>query len=161
MTSMTNSRNGSIYDFVPLNIRRVSFDMVLFIHKASHRLWQMGVPVLPRVLYVLNRVLFATAIPPSVKIGRDVLLGYSGLGIVIHAQAVIGNNVKISQNVTIGGRAGLLHVPVIEDGAEIGAGACVLGPVRIGAGAVIGANAVVLCDVPSGKVAVGVPARIL
>lgn len=135
--------------------------MVLTIQKVSHWLWRRGVPILPRMLYGINRVLFATAIPPAVKMGTGILLGYSGLGIVIHAKAVIGNNVKIGQNVTIGGRSGFVPVPVIEDGVEIGAGACVLGPIRLGAGAVIGANAVVLCDVPSGKVAVGVPARIL
>lgn len=135
--------------------------MVLLIQKTAHRLWKMGIPVLPRFLYGVNRILFATAIPPSVAIGKNVLLGYSGLGIVIHARAVIGNDVKLGQNVTIGGRSGLFEVPIIEDGAEIWAGACVLGPVRIGSGAVVGANAVVLHDVPSGKVAVGVPARIL
>jgi serine O-acetyltransferase len=135
--------------------------MVLLIQKTAHRLWKMGIPILPRLLYGVNRILFATAIPPSVVIGKNVLLGYSGLGIVIHARAVIGNDVKLGQNVTIGGRSGLFEVPIIEDGAEIWAGACVLGPVRIGSGAVVGANAVVLRDVPSGKTAVGVPARIL
>jgi len=51
-------------------------------------------------------------------------------------------------------------VPVIEDDVEIGAGACVLGPIRIGRGARIGANAVVLSDVPPGAIAVGVPATL-
>ncbi|AZP10944.1 serine O-acetyltransferase [Undibacterium parvum] len=135
--------------------------MVLFIQKISHKLWRLGIPVLPRVLYALNRVLFAAAIPPSVQIGTNVLLGYSGLGIVIHANAVIGNNVKISQNVTIGGRSGFVNVPVLEDGVQIGAGACILGPIRICKNALVGANAVVLCDVPEGKTVVGVPARII
>lgn len=118
-------------------------------------------PLLPRLLYATNRILFATVIPPSVKIGRNVLLGYSGLGIVIHKNAVIGNNVKISQNVTIGGRSGHRMVPIIEDDVEIGAGACVIGPIHVGQGAKIGANAVVLNDVPRKTVAVGIPARIL
>lgn len=80
---------------------------------------------------------------------------------VIHARAVIGSNVKIGQNVTIGGRSGHYDVPRIEDHVEIGVGACILGPIRIGVGAKIGANAVVLTDIPAGKVAVGVPARII
>lgn len=116
--------------------------------------------MLPRLLYILNRVLFSIALPPSVTVGRNVLFGYSGLGIVVHANCVIGNNVKISQNVTIGGRSGHVAVPVIEDDVEIGAGACVLGPIRIGRGARIGANAVVLSDIPPGAVAVGVPAML-
>jgi serine O-acetyltransferase len=121
----------------------------------------MHVPILPRLLYGINRILFATVIPPSTVIGKGVIISYSGLGVVIHARAVIGSNVQISQNVTIGGRSGLLGVPVIEDGVEIGAGACILGPIRVGVGAKIGANAVVLSDVPSGYVAVGVPAQLL
>lgn len=130
------------------------------IFRLSALLHRLGIPVLPRLLYALNRMLFAIALPPSVKVGRDVLFGYSGLGIVVHARAVIGDRVTIGQNVTIGGRSGHHDVPVIEDDAEIGAGACVLGPIRIGKGARIGANAVVLQDVPAGAVAVGVPARV-
>lgn len=135
--------------------------MVLAIHRLSHWFWKIGLPVLPRILYGINRIVFSTAIPPSATLGTNVLLGYSGLGIVIHAHAVIGNNVTIGQNVTIGGRSGLKDVPIIEDNVEIGAGACILGPIRIGAGAKVGANAVVLTDIPAGKVAVGVPAQIL
>ena len=131
------------------------------IYRLAHLLAGLGVPLIPRLLYILNRVVFSIALPPSVSVGRNVLFGYSGLGIVVHARVVIGNNVKISQNVTLGGRSGYLEVPVIEDDVDIGAGACVLGPVRIGRGAKIGANAVVLKDVPAGAIAVGVPARIL
>lgn len=132
---------------------------MLRIFRLSAWLHRHRIPFLPRMLYALNRMLFAVVLPPGVTMGRNVLLAYSGLGIVVHARAVIGDQVKISQNVTIGGRAGLLEVPVIEDGVEIGAGACVLGPITIGRGAKIGANAVVLHDVPAGATAVGIPAH--
>lgn len=131
---------------------------MLKIFRLSNWLYAHHIPLLPRLLYALNRVLFSVALPPSVQVGRGVLFGYSGLGIVVHARCVIGNRVKISQNVTLGGRSGHLAVPVIEDDVEIGAGACVLGPIRVGAGAKIGANAVVLRDVPAGAVMVGIPA---
>jgi serine O-acetyltransferase len=106
-------------------------------------------------------MLFATVIPPSAHIGRDVILGYRGLAIVIHRQAHIGDRVNVGPKVTIGGRAGLTGAPHIEDDALFGSGAQILGPVRIGRGAQIGANAVVLTDVPDGATAVGVPARII
>lgn len=134
---------------------------MISLFRLSHWLLVCRIPVLPRLLYALNRVIFSIALPPSVKVGKDVLFGYSGLGIVIHARTVIGDRVKIGQNVTIGGRSGLYEVPILEDDVEIGAGACVLGPVRIGAGAKVGANAVVLIDVPAGAIAVGVPAKLL
>ncbi len=97
--------------------------------------------------------------PPSVVLGRNVLIGYQGLGTVIHAEAVIGDRVRIGTNVTLGGRSGRRGVPTIEDDVDIGAGARLLGPIRIGVGARIGANAVVPTDVPPRSVFAGVPVR--
>ncbi|MGL4314912.1 MAG: serine O-acetyltransferase, partial [Sphingomonas sp.] len=80
-------------------------------------------------------------------------------GIVIGV-AMIGHDVTILQNVTIGNR-GEAGTPgaVIGDGAYLGAGAAVIGAVTIGARARVGANAVVTRDVPPGATAVGIPAR--
>jgi serine O-acetyltransferase len=134
--------------------------MMIKIFRLAAWLHRHRIPLIPRLLYGLNRILFAVVLPPSVIMGKNVLFAYSGLGTVVHARARIGDNVKISQNVTIGGRSGAHEVPVIEDGAEIGTGACVLGPVVIGRNARIGAGAVVLHDVPSGATAIGVPATV-
>jgi serine O-acetyltransferase len=81
-------------------------------------------------------------------------------GIVILAEAHIGPNCLIFQQVTIGTRSGL-GAPKIGGHVDIGAGAKVLGNVRLGDHACIGANAVVIHDVPAGKTAIGVPAKIL
>ena len=134
---------------------------MIHLFRLAYWLHQMRVPLLPRCLYIFNRLAFSVVLPPSVEVGRNVIFGYSGLAIVVHRRARIGNNVTISPNVTIGGRSGLYPVPVIQDDVVIGAGARILGPVTIGVGAHIGANAVVLCDVPPGATAVGVPARII
>jgi serine O-acetyltransferase len=134
---------------------------MLAIHAVAHWLWKHKIPVIPRVLSLINRLVFATQLPAGTRLGRGVRLNYSGLGTVIHARAVVGNNVEIGPGVVIGGRSKLYEVPVIEDDVQIGVGAKVLGPVRVGRGAVIGANAVVLHDVPAGAVVVGIPARVL
>jgi len=134
--------------------------MILFIHRLAHAMHRGGIPLLPRVLYGVNRILFGLVLPPSVQIGAGTLIGYQGLGVVIHARAVIGRNVSIGPGVTIGGRNDFLDVPRIGDGVQIGTGAKILGPVTIGDYAKIGANAVVLADVPAGATAVGVPARL-
>lgn len=135
--------------------------MLIRLYRLSHWLHTHRVPWVPRLIYVFNRIVFGVVLPPSVRLGRNVILGYQGLGIVIHQRAVVGNNVVIAPGVIIGGRSELPDVPVIEDDVLIGAGACVLGPVRVGRGARIGANAVVLADVPAGALAVGVPARVI
>ncbi|MDO9235912.1 MAG: DapH/DapD/GlmU-related protein, partial [Aquabacterium sp.] len=116
---------------------------------------------LPKLCYVINRIVFSAVVPPEVQLGKGVLLGYKGLGVIIHRRAVIGNNVLVGAHVTIGGRGKYHDVPVIEDNVMIGTGAKILGPVRIGRGARIGANAVVVHDVPAGATAVGIPASIL
>lgn len=91
--------------------------------------------------------------------GVGLKLPHNGLGVVIHQNTIIGNNVKVLQNVTIGGRNGS-GLPIIGDNVVIGAGAVLLGDIKIGNNVRIGANAVVLCDVPEDAIAVGVPAVI-
>ncbi len=134
---------------------------MLKIHALAHWLWKMHIPVLPRVLALFNRIVFAVQLPAETRLGRGVRLNYSGLGTVIHARAVIGDRVEIGPGVVVGGRSEIYEVPVIEDDVKIGVGAKVLGPVRVGRGATIGANAVVVHDVPAGAVVVGIPARVL
>ena len=119
------------------------------------------VPALPRLIDYLNRLVFSCWIPHEARIGRDVVLGDGGLGIVIPQDSGIGGRVHIDQGVTIGGNATEFGVATIGNDVYIGAGAKVLGPISIGADAVIGANAVVLADVPPRCVAAGVPARIV
>ena len=133
---------------------------MLYFYRLSRFFYLLHIPFLPWAIKVLNRILFSVSIPPSVKVGKNVIFGYQGLGIVVHRHAVIGDNVIISPNVVIGGRSGKVGAPFIEANVLIGAGASVLGPIRIGRGAKIGANAVVLADVPADSIAVGVPARI-
>jgi len=97
-------------------------------------------------------------IPLGCRIDGGLLIPHPN-GVVIHADATIGPNCLIFQQVTIG--ASKKGIPTIGGQVDIGAGAKVIGPVKVGDGALIGANAVVVCDVPAGATAVGVPARIV
>jgi serine O-acetyltransferase len=133
----------------------------LRIYRLSHWLHKRRVPLVPWLLKSVNRIVFATVLPPSASIGKGVVLSYEGLGTVIHRRAVIEDGAVIASGVTIGGRSGNEQVPVIGRGALIGTGAKVLGPVRVGAYASVGANAVVLSDIPDYAVAVGAPARVV
>lgn len=114
-----------------------------------------------KLISILVRLVFACQISPGVRIGSNLTLAYGGLGIIIHGDAVIGDNVSIGAHVTIGGNMGKGGVPKVGNRVRIGPGAQILGPVTIGDDVIIGANAVVLVDIPEGTTAVGVPARTL
>lgn len=101
-------------------------------------------------------------VPYQADIGEGTIIGYQGIGVVIHKRCVIGRNCHIAQNVTLGGGGGPEGgLPVLGDNVTVGAGAVVLGNVKIGENAIIGANAVVLNDIPADAVAVGVPAKVV
>ena len=128
---------------------------------ASRWLYLHHVPLLPALIKICIRVFWAAVIPYQADIGKGTILGYQGLGIVIHKRCVIGENCHISQNVTMGGTSDIYEVPVLGDNVSVGAGANIIGPVHVGNNVVIGAGAVVLKDIPDNCVAVGVPARII
>jgi serine acetyltransferase len=140
---------------------------------AVHRFgnWRMGIEpkvlraplsVLYRSLYRGVRNFYGIELPYSAKVGRRVIIEHQH-GIVVHGQAVIGDDCILRQGVTIGNRTmdRPHEAPHLGARVSVGAGAKILGAVSIGDGAQVGANAVVRSDVPVGGVAVGIPARLL
>jgi serine O-acetyltransferase len=131
-------------------------------HRLAHRLYRARLFFLARAVNHLSRFLTAIDIHPGAKIGRNFFIDHGF--VVIGETAEIGDDVTIYQCVTLGGTspdngiAGKRH-PTISDGAIIGSGAQVLGPITVGRRARVGANAVVTRDVPEGAVMVGIPAR--
>lgn len=117
-------------------------------------------PVISHLYYVISRIIFGAELPPSVKIGEGVEFAHGGLGVVVHKDAIIGDNTKIMHSVTIGGKDGA-PPPIIGDDCFIGVGACILGDIRIGNNVKVGANSVVLNDVPDNCTVCGAPARIV
>lgn len=133
----------------------------IYLYRIEHFLYVHHFPLIPSLIKCLIYLLFNAYIPYEVKIGSGSKFGYGGLGIVLHPRAKIGQNVIISQQVTVGGRSNLYNVPVIGNNVLIGAGAKILGDVVVGDNVVIGANAVVVKSVPNNCVVAGVPAKII
>jgi serine acetyltransferase len=113
-------------------------------------------------LYRRVRNRYGIELPYSTVIGRRVVFEHQH-GIVIHGDAVIGDDSIIRQGVTLGNKTldRPREAPRLGKRVNVGAGAKILGAITIGDGASIGANAVVLKDVPAGAIAVGVPAKII
>ncbi|WP_058235769.1 serine O-acetyltransferase EpsC [Devriesea agamarum] len=134
----------------------------IWIHRLSYALWQRPRgKFVARCLSQFSRSVTGIEIHPGAQIGRRFFIDH-GMGVVIGETAEVGDDVMMYHGVTLGGRslAKTKRHPTVQDGAVIGAGARVLGPVTLGAGSQIGANAVVVKDVPAGATAVGVPAQI-
>lgn len=118
------------------------------------------IPVLPGLLMRTIRIIYSCDLPVNLKLAKGVLLKHNGLGVVIHPNAIIGENTVIYQNVSIAGRNNR-GTPVIGRNVFIGAGACVLGGIIVGDNVSIGANSVVLNDIPDNCVVVGIPGKIV
>jgi len=131
-------------------------------HRVAHWLFQAELYFLARLINHIARILTAIDIHPGAIIGRNFFIDHGF--VVIGETAIIGDDVTIYQNATLGGTnptngAGGKRHPTIGDGVIISLGAAVLGPVTVHARARVGANAVVTKDVAEGQVVVGIPAK--
>lgn len=127
-------------------------------HRVAHALYEAGVPLAPRLIAGVARLLTGIEIHPAAQIGRGLFIDH-GMGVVIGETAEIGDDVTLYQGVTLGGTGfacGKRH-PTVEDNVTIGSGAKLLGPITVGHGSKIGANSVVIHDVPPNSTVVGNP----
>ncbi|AFY61761.1 serine O-acetyltransferase [Synechococcus sp. PCC 6312] len=134
----------------------------LWVHRISHWLWTLGLPVVPRLLSQFSRWITGIEIHPGATIGQGVFIDH-GMGVVIGETAIVGDYCLIYQGVTLGGtgkETGKRH-PTLGENVVVGAGAKVLGNLLIGSNVRIGAGSVVLRDVPSDCTVVGIPGRIV
>ena len=128
--------------------------------RVSNWLWHHERTDLALLLQSLSSDSLQVSIHPSASIGTQVFLDHA-TGVIVGAFAVIGDEVTIMQNVTIGRKQALPgRAPRIGRGVLLSTGATILGDVSVGDFAKIGAGALVEHDVPVGSTAVGVPARL-
>ena len=134
----------------------------LIVHRLARALWQAEVPVLPRVVSHIGRLLTGIEIHPGARIGRRLFIDH-GMGVVIGETTVIGDDCHLFQGVTLGGtstRHEKRH-PTLEENVVVGAGAKIIGAVTIGANSMVGAGSVVVSNVPPNATVVGVPAHVI
>ena len=118
------------------------------VYRMAHVLYELGVPMLPRMMTEYAHSLTGIDIHPGATVGKYFFIDH-GTGIVVGETTVIGENVKIYQGVTLGALStrggqslrGKRRHPTIENNVTIYAGASILGgDTVIGKGSVIGSN---------------------
>ena len=127
-------------------------------HRIAHPLYELGAPIVARIVSELANGRTGIDIHPGATIGGHFFIDH-GTGVVIGETAIIGERVRLYQHVTLGARtpAGTTDLaprdryarhPIVEDDVVIYAGATILGRVSIGRGTTIGGNVWLLSDVP-------------
>jgi serine O-acetyltransferase len=116
-----------------------------------------------RVVFVFVRNVYGIELPASAVVGRRLEIGHQH-GIVIHPDAVLGDDCVLRHNVTIGlggAEADDEPAPRFGDRVKLSPGAVVLGGVTVGDDVRIGPNTFVTSDVPSGAHVLEPPTRVL
>ena len=139
----------------------------VFFHFIAHKLWELKIYLIARIISQFSRFLTGIEIHPAAKIGKNLFIDH-GMGVVIGETSEISDNVTIYHGVTLGGispaenskeQVNVKRHPTIKDNCIIGSGAQILGPVVLEKNARIGANTVILKNVPENGTMVGNPAR--
>jgi serine O-acetyltransferase len=129
-------------------------------YRIAHELHRLGVDIIPRIIAEMAHSATGIDIHPGAQIGERFFIDH-GTGTVIGETAIIGNNVRLYQGVTLGAKSfptdekkrlvkGLARHPIVEDDVIIYSGATILGRVTIGKGSIIGGNVWVTHDIPPG-----------
>ena len=128
------------------------------IYRLSHELLKFGIPLVPRLMTEYSHRLTGTDINPGAEIGEHFFIDHA-TGIVIGETAVIKNNVKMYQGVTLGGLyvdrklRNVKRHPTVEDNVTIYANATILGGnTIIGANSTIGGNAWITSSIPENSI---------
>lgn len=117
-------------------------------YRISHWLWTHNFKLIARIYSNRARRRTGIEIHPGAQIGRRFFIDH-GIGVVIGESTIIGDDVMLYHNVTLGARrfaTGKRH-PTIGNRVIIGAGAKVLGPITVSDDARISYNSVVIEDV--------------
>jgi serine O-acetyltransferase len=132
-------------------------------HRLAHAAHQLEVPIVPRLMAELAHSRSGVDIHPAATIGHSFCIDH-GTGIVVGETAVIGDEAKLYQGVTLGAlsvskdKAGTKRHPTIGDRVVIYANATVLGgDTTIGADSIIGGNVFLTSSVPPGSLVYQTP----
>lgn len=119
----------------------------------------IGIPV--RILYkLIIEFIMSIEIPDKLKVGKNFNI-YHGIGIVINANCIIGDNISIRQNTTLGSKYDGGPCPKIGNNVDIGCNTVIIGDISIGNNVIIGAGSIVTKSFPDNCIIAGNPAKLI
>lgn len=130
----------------------------ILLYRTARYYYKINLEDVANTYSTLGRLISGFEIYYTADIGKGLKINH-GLGTVIGARCLLGDNILIHQNVTIGDKGG--YRPSLGDNIIIYAGAILLGNIKIQNNAIIGANTVCFIDVPEGSTVVGNPAKVI
>ncbi|GAB4145382.1 MAG: hypothetical protein Fur0015_12690 [Ignavibacteriales bacterium] len=132
--------------------------LAIAIYRFAHELYLLDIPILPRIFTEYAHQITGIDIHPGAKIGKSFFIDH-GTGIVIGETAVIGNNVKVYQGVTLGALSvdkkltNIKRHPTIKNNVIIYSNAVILGgETTIGENSIIGGNTWITKSIPPNSV---------
>jgi serine acetyltransferase len=136
---------------------------VALLYMAQRPPVRLGILYLPLVRCVYRVFSLAVAgidLPRETRVGRNLTI-HHGFGLVVNPATIIGDDVTLRHNTTLGARYGSMDAPTLEAGVDVGPNVVIIGAITLGRGTVVAAGTTVLHGTPAGSVVVGHSGRLI
>lgn len=143
----------------------VCFTFISFLRSKALKNYQLILIAPLIILYkLITDIILGCELPVSTTVGKGLVI-HHGRALVLNRDVIIGNNVTLKHNTTIGNKENIagenMGSPIIGDNVIIGPNSVIIGPIVIGNNSIIGAGSVVVKNVDPNTIVAGNPAKLI